>query len=114
MKALSSLRVPLGQGEYDIHTLVKLALEKANLAPRHEVYLGARKRIDFVCGTVGIEVKRGRPSAKRLVPQIEKYLSSSELTGMIVIVERTAALPRTLCGKPVRLVSLNKLWGIGL
>ena len=36
------------------------ALAAAGLEARHEVSLGSGCRIDFVCGGVGIEVKKGR------------------------------------------------------
>jgi hypothetical protein len=114
LQALSTLRVSVGQGEVDIHTLVKLCLEKHGFSPLHEVRLAPHKRIDFMCGDIGIEIKRGRPTAKALLPQLEKYLECEELSALIVIVERTANLPRSILGKPVRLLSLNKLWGISL
>ncbi len=112
--ALNTLRVPVGQGEMDIHSLVDACLKAHGLEPRHEVVLGPRKRIDFMCGTVGIEIKRGRPTRRILLPQVEKYLQSQELSALVLVVERTADLPKTIAGKPVRIVSLNKLWGISL
>jgi len=114
LQALRTLRVPVGQGEVDIHTLIKLCLEKHGLNPRHEVRLGPHRRIDFMCGRVGIEIKRGRPTLKALLPQVEKYLQSEELSALILVVERTAALPRMVLGKPCHVISLNKLWGISL
>ena len=108
------MRVPVGQGEIDIHTLIKLCLEKHGLNPRHEVRLGPHRRIDFMCGSIGIEIKRGRPTAKALLPQVEKYLQSDEVSALILVVERTTNLPRTILNKPVHILSLNKLWGISL
>lgn len=112
--ALKTLRVPLGQGEYDIHSLVAQALMQHGLAPKHEVSLGARRRIDFLVGTIGIEVKRGRPQSKSLMLQISKYLASDALSGLVLVVERNATVPGSIHGKPVKVVSLNRLWGISL
>lgn len=114
LQALHRLRVPVGQGEQDIHSLVLNALLEKGLTVEHEVRLGPRKRIDFMCGSVGIEVKRGRPTPARLLPQIEKYLACEHLSALILVVERTACVPGAIYGKPVRIVSLNKLWGISL
>ena len=58
-EALTALRAPLQQGEYDLHRLVMDALERAAIPYAHEVRLAPRCRIDLMCGSVGIEVKRG-------------------------------------------------------
>ena len=36
------------------------------------------------------------------------------LTAVIVVLQKPCALPETICGKPVRVVSLNRLWGVAL
>ena len=112
--ALKNLRAPLVQEEYDLHALVAQALEQAGIPFRHEAPLGPGRRIDFLCGDIGIEVKRGRPAPAVLKKQLTAYLQSDHLTGLILVVERTAALPPQLAGKPVKILSLNRLWGIAL
>lgn len=112
--ALASVRMPAQPEEYDIHAAVARALSDAGLEFEHEYRLGPRRRIDFRVGRVGIEVKKGRPASSELRAQLQKYLESDALDAVIVVTQRVTALPVTIGGKPVRLVSLNRLWGVAL
>ena len=114
LAALSTLRAPLQQGEYDLHALVMDCLRARGIAFEHERRLGPRCRIDLLAGSVGIEIKKGRPEIGRLREQLRRYAASEEISGLIVVSERNAALPQTIGGKPLRLVCLNRLWGIAL
>ena len=113
-EALSAVRVPAQPEEYDIHAAVAEALSAAGLAFEHEYRLGPRRRIDFRVGRVGIEVKKGRPSSPELARQLKRYLDSDALDGVVVVTQRAVFLPDTIGGKPVRLISLNRLWGVAL
>ena len=112
--ALASVRMPAQPEEYDIHAAVARALADAGLAYEHEYRLGPRCRIDFRVGRVGIEVKKGRPATSDLTRQLRRYLEYDALDGAVVVTQRVTALPPMICGKPVRLVSLNRLWGVAL
>ena len=112
--ALASVRMPAQPEEYDIHAAVAGALSAAGLDYEHEYKLGPRRRIDFRVGRVGIEVKKGRPASAALREQLGKYLQSDALDAVVVVAQRVTALPATIGGKPVRLVSLNRLWGVAL
>lgn len=112
--ALCAVRMPAQPEELDIHAAVAEALRGAGIAFEHEYRLGQRRRIDFRAGHVGIEVKKGRPASSELTRQLRKYLESDALDAVIVVTQRVTALPETICGKPVRLVSLNRLWGVAL
>ena len=114
VRALSALRAPIQQGEYDLHRLVMEALEKAAVPCEHEVRLGPRCRIDLMCGSIGIEIKRGRVERARLWEQLRRYAACGQVTALIVVTEKTVTLPRSLLGKPVHGVCLNRLWGIAL
>ena len=113
-EALTALRAPLRQGEYDLHRLVMNALENAGIPYAHEVKLGPRCRIDLMCGRVGIEVKRGKPEPKRIRQQLSRYAACEGVDGLILVAERTVAVPHAMNGKPVRVICLNRLWGIAL
>ena len=113
-EALSVLRAPLQQGEYDLHRLVMDALDAAGIPWAHEVPLAPRCRIDLMCGGVGIEVKRGAVDKARILRQLTRYAACPRVTGLILVTEKTGPVPHTLCGKPVRLLCLNRLWGIAL
>ena len=112
--ALTRLRVPIQRGEYDLHRLVCLALDEAGIPWQHEVKLGPRCRIDLLCGSVGIEIKRGKPERQRLMDQLTRYAACGEIGSLLVVAERSIDLPRSILGKPVRVLCLNRLWGIAL
>ena len=114
VEAISTLRAPLQQGEYDLHRLVMDALDAAAIPWEHEVRLAPCCRIDLMCGGVGIEVKRGRVDKGRLLAQLRRYADCEQVQGLILVTEKTVALPRTIYGKPLRLICLNRLWGIAL
>ena len=112
--ALASVRMPAQPEEYDIHAQVASALGTAGITFEHEYRLAPRCRIDFKAGRVGIEVKKGRPASAALRQQLLRYLASDELDAVIVVTQRVTALPGSILGKPVMLVSLNRLWGVAL
>ena len=114
VQALAAVRVPAQPEEYDIHAAIARALSGAGLEFEHEYRLGPRRRIDFRVGRVGIEVKKGRPASSQLREQLRRYLESDALDAVIVVAQRVTWVPEAICGKPVRLVSLNRLWGVAL
>lgn len=114
LEALQTLRVTPLPSEYAVHDRVAACLRDAALPYAHEVVLGPRRRIDFVCEGIGIEIKRGKPVRSRLSEQLTAYAASPALDAVIVLVERNVTLPRSLAGKPVHVLSLNRLWGIAL
>ena len=113
-EALCTLRAPLQQGEYDLHRLVMDALTAADIPYAHEVKLAPRCRIDLMCGGVGIEIKRGKVEKARILEQLRKYAACEQVEGLILVTEKTVPVPHLIGGKPVRLVCLNRLWGIAL
>ena len=76
LAALCALRAPRTTNEYDLHRLVAEALDAAGLTVLHEAPLGPRRRIDFLCGSVGVEVKRGWPPFARVLRQLQAYAAS--------------------------------------
>ena len=112
--ALSAVRMPAQPEEYDIHAAIARALSDAGLEYEHEYRLGPRRRIDFRVGRIGIEVKKGRPASSELVRQLRKYMESDDLDAVIVVTQRATALPGAISGKPILLISLNRLWGVAL
>lgn len=113
-RALARLRMRAVASEYELHEKIGAALSEGGFTVRHEVMISPRCRIDFVVGRVGLEIKRGRPQRSRLVEQAGRYLASNEIDGLILIVEKNITLPDTIQKKPVRVVGLQKLWGVAL
>lgn len=114
LRALSTLRASAMPGEYDLHRLVAEALKAAGLPCIHEYRLAPRRRIDFFVGGVGVEIKKGRPNARELLRQVERYLACDELREIIVVTQKDTPLPARVLGKRVTCISLNRLWGVAL
>ena len=68
--ALLNVRVPAEPGEYDIHAFVASALQNGGISFQHECPLAPRCRIDFFADGIGIEIKKGRPTASMLRKQL--------------------------------------------
>ena len=71
LAALREIRLPYAVYEMDIHRHVREALDARHIAFAHEAKLSAGCRIDYLAGGVGIEIKKGKPNAKRLTEQLE-------------------------------------------
>ena len=112
--ALMELRSPIAMYETDIHACVGQRLTAAGLPFTHEARLAPGCRIDFLVGTVGVEIKKGKPSAATLAAQLQRYAACDAVGGLIVITERSVRLPPSILGKPVRCIPLSQLWGIAL
>ena len=112
--ALLEVRAPLQQGEYDLHRLVMDTLSRQGVPFAHEVSLAPRCRIDLMCGSVGIEIKRGRVERAKVLRQLTRYAACERVAGLILVTEKSLGMPREIGGKPVRVVCLNRLWGIAL
>ena len=113
-RALQTLRIPLTDSEYRLHDLIAAALTDGGFSVCHEAKIAPRCRIDFFVDGVGIEVKRGRPDKRRLREQCEKYLMQDQIEALILVLDGAVTLPNAIAGKPVRVVGLNRLWGIAL
>jgi hypothetical protein len=94
--------------------MIAAALLDGGFDVRHEAAIAPRCRIDFLIDRIGIEVKKGRPERGRLIRQAERYLSSDKLDALIIAVERNVDVPSFICGKPVTVMGLNRLWGVAL
>ena len=90
------------------------ALAQAGLCARHEVRLAPRCRIDFMVDGVGVEIKKNRPNASLLARQLARYAACEEVEQLLVLAPRGVNLPRTIGGKRVTMMGLERLWGIGL
>ena len=112
MDALRELRAPLSLDEYELHRQITETFEKKGFRFEHEKRLMPRCRIDFVVGTTGVEVKRGRPNKTNLLRQAERYLSSGKLSSIIIVSEQGLDMPATIMGLPCQTLSLRRLWGL--
>jgi hypothetical protein len=114
LSALSTLRIPVMPEERALHRLIADALAQADVAATHEAMIAPRCRIDFLAGSIGIEVKRGKQSAAALRRQAARYLDSPALEALILVTTDGVRLPARIGGKPVVVFGLNRLWGVAL
>ena len=114
LNALRELRSPFALYEADIHGWVASRLTEAGLPFVHEAVIGKGCRIDFLVGGIGVEIKKGKPAAAALLPQLRRYAACEAVTGLIVLTQRSVRLPDALSGKPVRQLTLSQLWGVAL
>ena len=114
LEALRGMRPPFAMYEADIHAMVGACLMAHGLVYTHEARLGKGCRIDYLVGDVGVEIKKGKPVKAQLMRQLARYAACEEIGMLIVISWKTIALPESIAGKPVRLLSLAKLWGVSL
>ncbi|MBQ3080558.1 MAG: hypothetical protein IJC48_11270 [Clostridia bacterium] len=114
LSALRVLLVPAAPGEYDLHALVACALTNAEIEFTHEARLAPGCRADFLSGDIVIEIKKGKPQKSALLSQVKKYLACEGVSGIIVVSQKNVSLPRSIDGKIVASISLDKLWGVAL
>ena len=114
LSAISAIRCPAVCEESDLHAMVLETLDRAGLEPRHEVGLAPRCRIDIMCGGIGIEIKKSRPQPASLREQLARYAACDTVEQLVVIAPRGVNLPKTIGGKRVTMVALERLWGVSL
>ena len=112
--AISSVRCGACCSEEELHALIARALEEAGIAAQHEVRLAPRCRIDFMTGSIGIEIKKNKPQRAALIAQLERYAACVQISELIVIAPRSVNLPRFIGGKRITMMALERLWGISL
>lgn len=115
LAALGGIRAPIVPDERLLQDLVGEALAAAGIPFEREARIAPRCRVDFLCeGGVAIEVKRGKPRAAALLPQLRRYAACERVEAIVLAVERTARVPDAVGGKPCVLFGLNRLWGIAI
>ena len=115
LSSLGSVRAPVVFDERALHVLIEQALLEGGVRFEREARIAPRCRVDFLCdGGIVIEVKRGKPYASKLLPQIRRYAACDGVSAVVVVVERTARVPGIVGGKPCVLFGLNRLWGIAI
>ena len=108
------MRVGAADSEEQLHRQAAEAFANAGLEAAHEVSLAPRCRIDFMVGDIGVEIKKKRPQRAPLVAQLTRYANCPQIARLIVLAPRGVDLPKSIGGKPVTMMSLEKLWGIML
>ena len=114
MAALQSMRIGAAMEEFALHEQAARAFEAAGLPAVHEARIGPRCRIDFLVGSVGVEIKKNRPRSAALIAQLTRYAACPQVEELLVLAPRGVSLPKTIAGKRVTMMGLERLWGICL
>ena len=114
LAALHTLRIGAADSEERLHEQAAAAFARAGLEAAHEVRLASGCRIDFMIGDIGVEIKKKRPQRASLTAQLARYADCPQVAQLVVLAPRGIDLPKTIGGKPVTMMSLEKLWGIML
>ena len=112
--ALERIRCGAACTEAALHAQVAQILHESGMDAQHEVRLAPGCRIDFMCGGIGIEIKKSRPDRARLLAQLNRYAACEAVSALIVVAPKSVRLPKEIGGKPVTMIALERLWGISL
>ncbi len=109
VRLLSAVRIRHSTEE-QLQDGIAQVLESEGIAFEREVALTRSSRIDFMVGTVGLEVKIKGP-VTAVLRQLYRYACSAETTRLVLVTTRAQhrRLPDMLCGKPVTVVYLGPL-----
>ena len=114
LDALRTVRCGAACSEEELHAQIARAFADAGLDARHEARVGERCRIDFLVGDVGVEIKKSRPAPAALRKQLARYAACEAVGELVVVAPRAVDMPRTIGGKRVSMLGLERLWGISL
>ena len=82
---------------------------------RRRTRFGLRRDAELISWwAVGVEIKKKRPQRAPLIAQLTRYASCPQVERLVVLAPRGVDLPKSIGGKPVTMMSLERLWGIML
>lgn len=105
---LSAGRFSLAR-EKETQAEIAARFDGAGLAYEREVDIGKRDIIDFLLGTVGLEVKIGG-SKRAIHAQCARYCKTGKLSALILGTSVATGFPREIEGIPVYVVSFGRAW----
>jgi hypothetical protein len=112
---LKRLRVDKVTMEYELQNQIAKILDTAGIGYEREYQLGPRNRVDFLTEHgIAIEVKKGKPNKAQVISQLERYAKHSQVKAVILCIETSLNIPKTIKGKPCIAFGLQKLWGIAI
>lgn len=109
---LKTVRVNAVTTEPEIHDAISKALKREGFRFRHEYSILTHKRFDFWIAGIVIEVKKKKPGKVVLLNQLNRYTKVPAVRAIIVVLQESIHLPKSLNGKPVICLSLNANWGL--
>lgn len=114
ISALSTVKISMRLDEEFIHHKIMDVFDYYKIKYEHEYKLIPHKRFDFWLDGIALEVKKKKPSKITLLNQLNRYTRSDEVKAIIVVLEKSMDLPKSLNDKPIFIVSLNANWGVAI
>lgn len=114
LAVLRKLRVNYIREEYELQNEIAKLLEDHNVPFIKEYKLGPRNRVDFYINGIVLEIKKAKPNRERVIRQLMRYAEYEEVTGLILVIERSMDIPDEINSKKCISFGLNKQWGIAL
>ncbi|MCS0497883.1 hypothetical protein NVS89_22590 [Ancylobacter sp. MQZ15Z-1] len=105
---LAPARFPLS-GEKPLQEAIEAHLIESGLAFEREVTLGPGDIVDFMVGTVAVEVKiKGQRRA--IYRQCERYAGHDSVSAILLVTNVAMGFPPSLKGKPTAVLNLGRAW----
>lgn len=101
-------RLPLND-ERITQAAIANALELAGVSFEREVRLSEADIVDFMVGSVAVEVKI-KGARAQIYRQLERYAEHDNVTAILLVTSRAMHLPALINGKPTLVASLSRGW----
>lgn len=114
-RLFTSLRFPL-EDEKELQKAIADNLTRFGFSFTREQRLNSEHEvnkniIDFlVKPSIGIEVKIGNASKMNIFKQVERYCSFDAIQSIILLTNKSMALPESINGKPTYIINLSQSW----
>ena len=98
----------VARNEAELQDAIASALTMQGHEFRREVELSKSDRIDFMAGSVGVEVKVGG-SRSALIRQLHRYAQHDEVESLLVVttLHKLTALGESLNGKTIKVIRVG-------
>lgn len=114
LSVLAQVKISMRMDEESIHREIMNVFNAHGIKYKHECKLIPHKRFDFYLDGLVIEIKKEKPSKITLLNQLNRYTKADEVKAIIVVLEKSMDLPKSLNGKPILVISLNINWGVAI
>ena len=112
---LAQVNACLRYRRFDMHNekvlqrQIEIALQTAGLPYQREARLNESNIIDFLIGSVGLEIKI-KGGNKAIYQQCLSYCGFPQLSTLLLAPNRQIMLPSQLNGKPAHILNLGLAW----
>jgi hypothetical protein len=106
--ALAGARLPLSS-EQRLQDAIEKRFADAGLAFEREKRLSAHDVVDFMVGTIAVEVKI-KGGKRDIYRQCSRYCEHESVAEIVLVTNLAMGLPEEICGKPASIFNLAMAW----